>query len=58
MINKKLLAQLCEVAGAPGYENRVREIVLKEVKKHVDEISIDNMGNVIALKREKKKKGS
>jgi putative aminopeptidase FrvX len=56
MINKKLLAQLCEVAGAPGHENRVREIVLKEVKKHVDEISIDNMGNVIALKKGKEKK--
>jgi endoglucanase len=56
MINKKLLAQLCEVAGAPGHENRVREIVLKEVKSYVDEISIDNMGNVIALKKGKENK--
>jgi len=56
MINKKLLAQLCEVAGAPGHENRVREIVLKEVKNYVDEISIDNMGNVIALKKGKENK--
>ena len=56
MINKKLLAQLCEVAGAPGHENRVREIVLKEVKGYVDEISIDNMGNVIALKKGKENK--
>ena len=30
MINTKLLAELCEVAGAPGHENRVREIVLRE----------------------------
>ena len=56
MINKKLLAKLCEVAGAPGHENRVREIVLKEVKSYVDEISIDNMGNVIALKKGKENK--
>ena len=56
MINKKLLAELCEVAGAPGHENRVREIVLKEVKNYVDEISIDNMGNVIALKKGKQNK--
>ena len=51
MINTKLLAELCEVAGAPGHENRVREIVLREVKEIVDEINIDNMGNVIALKK-------
>ena len=56
MINKKLLAELCEVAGAPGHENRVRKIVLKEVKNYVDEISIDNMGNVVALKKGKKNK--
>ena len=31
MINTKLLAELCEVAGAPGIEQRVREIVLREV---------------------------
>lgn len=51
MINTKLLAELCEVAGAPGHENRVRKIVLREVKEIVDEINIDNMGNVIALKK-------
>ena len=54
MINTKLLAELCEVAGAPGHENRVREIVLKEIKPLVDEINIDNMGNVVAIKKAKK----
>ena len=56
MINTKLLAELCEVAGAPGHENRVREIVLKEIKPLVDEINIDNMGNVVAVKKGKKGK--
>ena len=51
MINTKLLAKLCEVAGAPGHENRVRKIVLEEIRPHVDDISIDNMGNVIAIKK-------
>ena len=32
MINIALLAEICEVAGAPGHEQRVREIVLREVK--------------------------
>ena len=56
MINKELLAKLCEVAGAPGHENRVRKIVLDEIKPSVDEISIDNMGNVVAIKKGKEKK--
>lgn len=53
-INVKLLKDICEVAGAPGHEQRVRELVLKEIKKYVDEISIDNMGNITAIKRAKK----
>ena len=56
MINTKLLAEICEVAGAPGHEQRVREIVLREVKSLVDEIKIDNMGNVVAIKRGKENK--
>jgi len=56
MINTELLAELCEVAGAPGYENRVRKIVLREIENLVDEIKIDNMGNVSAIKKGKKNK--
>ncbi len=55
-INVKLLAEICEVAGAPGYEERIRQVVLREVKSLVDEVSIDNMGNVIALKKGKERK--
>lgn len=53
MIDVKLLAEICEVAGAPGFEQRVREIVLREVTPLVDSVSVDNMGNVIALKKGK-----
>ncbi len=56
MINTTLLADLCEVAGAPGHESRVRKIVLKEIKPLVDEIEIDNMGNVVAIKKGKASK--
>lgn len=55
-INVKLLAEICEVAGAPGYEQRIREIVLREVTPLVDEIKIDNMGNVTAIKKGKEDK--
>jgi len=53
MINVELLSKTCETAGAPGFENRVRELVLSNIKSHVDSIEIDNMGNVIALKKGK-----
>ena len=56
MINTKLLAEICEAAGAPGHEQRIREIVLREAKPLVDEIKIDNMGNVIAIKRGRQRK--
>ena len=50
-INTALLSEICETAGAPGYEERIRKIVLREVKPLVDDITIDNMGNVIAAKK-------
>tara|TARA_B100000214_G_scaffold359761_1_gene321506 strand:+ start:6176 stop:7222 length:1047 start_codon:yes stop_codon:yes gene_type:complete len=56
MINTNLLSELCESAGAPGHEQRIREIVLREVKPLVDKIRIDNMGNVLAIKKGKGKK--
>ena len=56
MINIKLLAEICEAAGAPGHEQRIREIVIREVSPLVDEIKTDNMGNVIAIKKGKQSK--
>lgn len=53
MIDVKLLAEVCEVAGTSGFEQRIREIVLREVTPLVDSVSVDNMGNVIALKKGK-----
>ena len=55
-INIKLLAEICETAGAPGYEQRIREIVIREVEPFVDELRTDNMGNVTAIIKGKKDK--
>ena len=52
-VNVKLLKEICEVAGAPGHEQRVRELVIKNVKPYVDSIDIDNMGNITVIKRGK-----
>ena len=55
-INLELLAEICEAPGAPGHEQRVREIVLREVTPLVDEVRTDNMGNVTAIKKGKSNK--
>jgi endoglucanase len=52
-INVELLKEIAEVAGAPGHEQRIREVVLREIEPLVDDISIDNMGNVYAIKKGK-----
>ncbi len=56
MENIKLLKAICEMPGAPGFEQRIRELVLSEVRPLVDEIEIDNLGNVLAIKRGRDRK--
>ncbi|MCP4520811.1 MAG: M42 family metallopeptidase [Cytophagales bacterium] len=51
MINVELLKKICEINGAPAFEEPVRQLVLKEIEGLVDEVSVDNMGNVIAVKK-------
>ncbi|MEK7257396.1 MAG: M42 family metallopeptidase [Bacteroidota bacterium] len=51
MINVPLLKRISETPGAPGFEQRIRALVLEEIKDLADDITIDNMGNVIALKK-------
>ena len=52
-INVPLLASICEIAGAPGFEQRVRTLVIEQLKDVVDEYSIDNMGNLTTIIRGK-----
>jgi endoglucanase len=52
-INVPLLASICETAGAPGFEQSVRTLVIEQLKDVVDEYSIDNMGNVTTIVRGK-----
>ncbi|MFT7588213.1 MAG: putative aminopeptidase FrvX [Limisphaerales bacterium] len=49
--NVNLLSQICEAPGTSGFEQRIRELVIKQVTPLVDSVDIDNMGNVIALKK-------
>lgn len=46
-----LLKSISETPGAPGYEKRIRDFVINEIKGFVDDVSIDNIGNITALKK-------
>ena len=52
-IDISLLTRICEAPGASGSEKEIRKLVLAELKGLADEIRVDNMGNVIALKKGK-----
>lgn len=46
-----LLEQLCAVWGPSGREGRVRELLMTLVAPHVDEMRVDALGNLIAIRR-------
>lgn len=47
-MNIDLLAELCETPGAPGHEDRIREVARRELAPLCDEISVDPLGNLVA----------
>lgn len=48
---KELIKKLVEAYGPTGSEMKIRELITEEVKPYVDEIRVDSLGNLIALKR-------
>jgi endoglucanase len=52
-IDVKLLSRICEAPGPPGFEKRIRDLVIAELDGLVDEIRTDAIGNVVALKKGK-----
>ena len=51
---EKLLRKLLETSGAPGFESDISDLIVEELKIHVDEITTDKLGNVIFIKYGKK----
>ncbi len=49
----RLLARLTEAVAVSGNETEVRRIVLQQVRPLADEVRVDALGNVLALKRGK-----
>jgi endoglucanase len=55
-LNLELLEAICQAPGAPGYEQKIRAMILDEIRPLVDEVELDNMGNIYAIKRGKSDK--
>jgi endoglucanase len=51
------LKKLIMAAGPTGFEQQVREVFIKEITNHVDQVQVDALGNVIAVKTGRKKDG-
>ena len=50
-IDVPLLARICEAPGPPGFEHRIRKLVLAELEGLADEVRVDALGNIVALKK-------
>ena len=51
-----LLERLLSTFGVSGNEEKVRNLIQQEIKKYVDEVYVDKVGNLIAHKKGKKPK--
>jgi tetrahedral aminopeptidase len=47
-VNLELLTELCETPGAPGREERIREVARRELAGSADEIEVDPLGSLVA----------
>ncbi|QBD74573.1 M42 family peptidase [Ktedonosporobacter rubrisoli] len=52
-INVELLKKIAETPGIAGREDQVRALILEELRTLTDEVRVDRLGNIIALKRGK-----
>ncbi len=51
-----LIEKLCNTMGVSGNEGEVRSLIRKKIENYADEVTIDTMGNLIALKKGKSNK--
>ncbi|UYP00298.1 M42 family metallopeptidase [Oceanotoga sp. DSM 15011] len=48
---KELIKNITEIYSPSGREDKVREFIINEIKDYVDDIKIDKLGNLIAIKK-------
>lgn len=50
-MNIELLKKISELPGAPGFEDKIRNFIISEIKDYVDEYEVDGIGNLIVHKK-------
>lgn len=55
-MSRELLFELINTLGPSGNEENVRKIISREIKRYVDEMKVDKMGNLVARVKGKGKK--
>ena len=56
-MDEGLLRALCDAPGVSGWEDEVRELARAEMEPHADEIRVDRLGNLIAVRRATRHRG-
>ena len=51
MVSYELLETLSNLRGVSGYEEKVASKIAQMFDKYCDEVSIDNLGNIIGIKK-------
>lgn len=46
-----LLTKLCGIVSPSGFEDEIREVIIEELEPYADELWVDSLGNVIAVRR-------
>ncbi len=46
-----LLKKISEIPGAPGFEHKIRDFIVAELKDYVDSFEVDGIGNLIVRKK-------
>ena len=52
---KKLIKELSDLRGISGFEYRISDKIAEYFRPYADEVTVDTLGNVIAVKRAAKK---
>jgi endoglucanase len=55
-IDFELLKKISETPGAPGFEHLIRKLITEEIRDYVDDLYVDSMGSLIAVRKGREKK--
>ena len=56
MLDIELFRKITQAPGAPGFEHRIRKLIQEELAPFVDTMEVDDLGNLVAIKKGKSDK--